>query len=117
MHLWRGTGNVTVFWVGMEGMAMRAEEIIEKVAKLCPKYAVREAFLFGSRAKGTALERSDIDIAVFGAENFGAMQEEVEEFPTLYTVDLVDMDTCGNALLLEDIRQYGKKIYETASGL
>ncbi len=96
---------------------MGVEEIIAKIAKLCQKYAVREAFLFGSRAKGTALERSDIDIAVLGGENFGAMQEEVEAFSTLYTVDLVDMDSCGNALLLEDIKQYGKKIYEAASGL
>ena len=70
---------------------MGVEEIIAKIAKLCQKYAVREAFLFGSRAKGTALERSDIDIAVLGGENFG--------------------------VLLEDIKQYGKKIYEAASGL
>lgn len=96
---------------------MQPEEIIEKVAELCEKYGVREGILFGSRAKGTALERSDIDIAILGAGDFGAMLEEAEAFPTLYTVDLVDLDTCGNALLLEDIRRYGKKIYEKAAGL
>ena len=66
--------------------------------------------LYGSRAKGTARERSDIDIAVSGAEDFDILVEKVEELPTLYSVDLVNMDTCKNELLLEDIRQYGREI-------
>ncbi|HIX48428.1 MAG TPA: nucleotidyltransferase domain-containing protein [Candidatus Mediterraneibacter caccavium] len=89
---------------------MTADEVIARTAELCRKYHAREVVLFGSRAKGTALERSDIDIAVSGVEGFDALLEEVEEIPTLYTVDLLDMDTCGNGLLLEDIRQYGRKI-------
>ncbi len=89
---------------------MTAEEVITRTAELCRKYHAREVVLFGSRAKGTALERSDIDIAVSGVGEFDALLEEVEEIPTLYTVDLLDMDTCGNGLLLEDIRQYGRKI-------
>ena len=66
--------------------------------------------MFGSRAKGTALERSDIDIAVSGVNDFDALEEEIEEIPTLYTVDLLNMDTCRNELILEDIRKYGHKI-------
>ena len=89
---------------------MTADEVITRTAELCRKYRAREVILFGSRAKGTALERSDIDIAVSRVEKFDALLEEVEDIPTLYTVDLLDMDTCGNGLLLEDIRQYGRKI-------
>ena len=37
-------------------------------------------------------------------------EEEIEEIPTLLTVDLLDMDTCRNELILEDIRKYGRKI-------
>ncbi len=66
--------------------------------------------LYGSRAKGTARERSDIDIAVSGVENFNELVEKAEELPTLYSVDIVNMDTCKNQLLLEDIRQYGRKV-------
>lgn len=66
--------------------------------------------LYGSRAKGTARERSDIDIAVSGVDNFELLVEKVEELPTLYSVDMVNMDTCRNQLLLEDIRQYGREI-------
>lgn len=91
---------------------MQAEEVIGKVAQLCQKYSAQQGVLFGSRAKGTALMRSDIDIAVSGIADFAAFQEEVENLPTLYWVDVVDMDTCTNQLLLEDIRKYGKKIYE-----
>lgn len=41
---------------------MQADEIIRKIAELCHKYSAKEAVLFGSRAKGTALEQSDFDI-------------------------------------------------------
>ncbi len=89
---------------------MKAEEVVQEVAKLCRSFRAKEVILYGSRAKGTARERSDIDIAVTGVEDFDLLVEKVEELPTLYSVDLVNMDTCRNQLLLEDIRQYGRKI-------
>lgn len=89
---------------------VKAEEIVQEVAKLCRSFRANEVILYGSRAKGTARERSDIDIAVTGVEDFDLLVEKVEELPTLYSVDLVNMDTCRNQLLLEDIRQYGRKI-------
>ena len=66
--------------------------------------------MYGSRAKGTARERSDIDIAVTGVDDFDMLAEEVEDLPTLYSVDLLNLDTCRNQLLLEDIKEYGRKI-------
>lgn len=89
---------------------MKADEIIDQVAELCREYHAKEVILYGSRAKGTARERSDIDIAVSGVENFNELVEKAEELPTLYSVDIVNMDTCKNQLLLEDIRQYGRKV-------
>lgn len=89
---------------------MTAEEVIRETARLCRSFHAKEVILYGSRAKGTARERSDIDIAVSGVKNFDLLVEKVENLPTLYSVDLVDMDTCRNQLLLEDIRQYGRKI-------
>ena len=89
---------------------MRAEEVIEEVADLCRQFQAKKVILYGSRAKGTARERSDIDIAVSGVDNFELLVEKVEELPTLYSVDMVNMDTCRNQLLLEDIKQYGRKI-------
>lgn len=92
---------------------MRTEEVILRIAELCRKHSAKEVILFGSRAKGTARERSDIDIAVAGADDFDLLSEEIEDLPTLYTVDVVNLDVCKNKQLLEDIRQYGRKIYET----
>ncbi len=89
---------------------MRAEEVVREVAKLCRSFHAKEVILYGSRAKGTARERSDIDIAVAGVEDFDLLIEKVEDLPTLYSVDLLNIDTCRNQLLLEDIKQYGRKI-------
>lgn len=58
---------------------MTVEMVLEKVKELCEAHGASEVILYGSRAKGTA-------------------------------VDLLDLDTCGNELLLEDIRKYGRKI-------
>jgi predicted nucleotidyltransferase len=57
-----------------------------------PAYRI---FLFGSRAEGSASDRSDIDIGIEGPgtvppEALSAIQEELEEAPTLYTIDVVD---------------------------
>lgn len=88
---------------------MKAEEVIQEVVKLCRIFNADKIILYGSRAKGTATERSDIDIAVSGIDDFDELAMMVEELPTLYSVDLLNMDTCTNKLLLEDIRQYGCK--------
>ena len=39
-------------------------EIQQKVAKICKKYGIKSAYLFGSYAKQTATENSDIDLIV-----------------------------------------------------
>lgn len=73
-------------------------------------YHAKEIILYGSRAKGTALKKSDIDIAVSGVGDFEGLTEEMDMIPTLYKIDLLDLDTCRNQFVLEDIRQYGRKI-------
>ena len=89
---------------------MKAEEVIEEVTRLCREFRAKKILLYGSRAKGTARERSDIDIAVTGVEDFDTLAEAVENLPTFYSVDLLNLDTCKNQLLLEDIKQYGREI-------
>lgn len=89
---------------------MTAEEVVQEVAKKCRDFHATRVVLYGSRAKGTSRERSDIDIAVSGVRDFEQLEEQIEELPTLYSVDLLNMDTCRNELLMEDIRQYGREI-------
>ena len=89
---------------------MTVEEVLTEAAGLCRKYHAKEIILYGSRAKGTALKKSDIDIAVSGVKDFEGLAEEMDLIPTLYKIDLLDHDTCRNQFILEDIRQYGRKI-------
>jgi predicted nucleotidyltransferase len=59
-------------------------------------------FVFGSRADGTARERSDIDIGIecpSGKMDYRlvmALQEFAEKYPTLYKVDIVDFATVSD---------------------
>ena len=89
---------------------MKVEDVIEAAVKLCREFNAKEVILFGSRAKDTAIERSDIDIAVSGVENIDLLIQKIEGLPTLYSIDIVNMDDCKNELLLEDIRQYGREV-------
>ena len=93
-----------------EGDHLKVEEVIAEAAKLSKQFGATEIILYGSRAKGCARERSDIDIAISGVKDFDTLVEKVENLPTLYSVDLLDIDHCKNQLLLEDIKQYGRKI-------
>lgn len=86
---------------------MKVEEVISEVAKLCRNFHAKEVILYGSRAKGTARERSDIDIAVTGVKNFDILEEKIEELLTLYSVDLLNMDTCRNE------QKPGKETFQT----
>ena len=57
-----------------------------------PSYRI---FLFGSRAAGTARERSDIDIGIEGPApvprvTLAAIEDDLDEAPTLYTIEVVD---------------------------
>ena len=89
---------------------MQIQERVEEIQRISRQYGAREVILFGSRAKGTETERSDIDIAVSGAERFDELEEAIDEIPTLLSFDVVNMDTCQNELLLKEIREYGRKI-------
>ena len=96
--------------LGSEVTFLKVEEIIQAVIKICNEFQAKEVVLYGSRAKGTARERSDIDIAVSGVNDFDLLVEKIEDLPTLYSVDVLNMDTCRNELLMEDVRKYGRKI-------
>jgi predicted nucleotidyltransferase len=91
---------------------MTTSEVLEQIVLQCKLHQARTVILFGSRAKGTNLPRSDFDIAVSGVDDIEALREDLDNIPTLYKIDTLDLDTCKNNLLLEDINQYGRKIYE-----
>lgn len=75
---------------------------------------VTSATLFGSRAKGTHTERSDVDLVVTGnvaplrAE---AIAAELEELPLPYRFEVQAMDHIHHRPLLDHIKRGGILIY------
>ncbi|WP_019594249.1 nucleotidyltransferase family protein [Thioalkalivibrio sp. ALM2T] len=69
---------------------------------------------FGSWAKGTARPHSAIDLAVIPSRkatsrDWGRLRERIEELPTLYSFDLVDLSEASETLRSE-IEQYGVRV-------
>ncbi len=78
---------------------------------------VLAVYLFGSRARGEALEGSDLDLAVLLAEPFGVMEllalEDRLERALGVPTDLIDLGKASAFLALDVIR--GERIYCTDS--
>lgn len=69
---------------------------------------------FGSWIKGNAYLQSDIDLAVeyneeLNSQDLTAFRNWLEDFPTLYRIDLVDMKSASD-LLTQEIKRYGQKL-------
>lgn len=88
---------------------------IEDIPELLKNWPeVEAAWLFGSVAKGTATEASDLDIAIYTHQPFSAEKhiELVEELALLTgrAVDLIDLKRAGEPLLGE-ILQKGTRLF------
>lgn len=83
---------------------------IEVLARECD---AEKVVLFGSRARGDNLPKSDIDIAVAGCRDFGRFSYLIEErLDTLLDVDVVDLDEPTSQSLLDEITRDGVVLYE-----
>ena len=67
--------------------------------------------MFGSRARGCYLEKSDIDLAVEGKNIVDFALDVDEKTDTLLQYDIVDLSTAREELL-ENIRKDGIILYE-----
>ena len=70
--------------------------------------------LFGSRARGTNTERSDIDIAVYGGEFDQFYWEVKENIHSLLMFDIIQADAAISDELKQEIEKDGVTIYEKA---
>lgn len=90
---------------------MTFDEIVKDVVRVCKKNNVEHLSLFGSYARGTQTERSDIDFIVYGVKDIETLREEIDEIMTLKKIDIFDYDEVCNQYLREDMDEYGRKIY------
>lgn len=79
---------------------LASNQLKEMVKKTVGKYlslSECQLFFFGSRVKGGSGLRSDVDIGIEGKEKIPAkiklaIEEELENLPTLYKLELVDFN-------------------------
>ena len=93
-------------------------EALDKMCALFRRHPeVSEVTLFGSRAKGTHTERSDVDLVVAGEVNplqAEALAAELEELPLPYRFDVQALAHIQHRPLAEHIKREGIVIYPRA---
>ena len=88
------------------------DRILRELSFFAKKYAVTKIILFGSRARGTNTERSDIDIAVFGGDFEQFYWDVKEKIHSLLMFDIVQADAKISDELKQEIERDGVTIYE-----
>lgn len=92
------------------------EEYIGKISALFGRYdCVKEAIVFGSRAKGNYRNGSDIDIALKGelinSKILTQIELDYENLNLPWKLNLIVYDGISNEELKEHIDRVGKRIY------
>lgn len=90
------------------------DRVLKDISSFALKSSVKKVILFGSRAKGTNTDRSDVDIAVYGGDYDSFYWDIKEKAHSLLSFDIVDADRGISDDLKEEIERYGIVIYEKA---
>lgn len=88
------------------------DRILRELSFFAKKYSVTKIILFGSRARGTNTERSDIDIAVYGGDFEHFYWDVKENMYSLLMFDVVRADVKISDELKQEIERDGVIIYE-----
>ena len=89
------------------------EHVYNQIREICAEERAARVMLFGSRARGTAEEKSDIDLAVWGCPDFPHLEDRLDnELWSLLQLDVVNMDESSSHELLEEVLKDGKVLYD-----
>lgn len=93
------------------------EEIYRQLVELVRRHGARKLVLFGSRARGDFRDRSDIDLTIYGMppENRTSFWLDVEDLPTLLTLDIVHVAPDMDSEFLSNIEKDGVTLYAAES--
>ena len=93
---------------------MEKDEIVKKTAGIVREYVPNNCkiYIFGSWAKGDALETSDIDIGILGEKkvawsSMAKILEKVEDIRTLRSIDVVDLNSVDKSFK-NNVMKYAK---------
>ena len=90
------------------------DRVLRELSYFAQKYSIEKIILFGSRARGTNTERSDIDIAVYGGDFDNFYWDVKEKIHSLLMFDIVQADAAISDELKQEIGRDGVTIYEKA---
>ena len=90
------------------------DRILRELSSFARKHSVTKIVLFGSRARGTNAETSDIDIAVYGGDFDHFYWDVNEKTHSLLMFDIVQADSSVSNELKKEIQKDGVVIYEKA---
>ncbi len=88
------------------------DRVLRELFDFAQKYGITKIILFGSRARGTNTERSDIDIAVYGGDFDCFYWDVKEKIHSLLMFDIVQVDAEISDELKQEIERDGVTIYE-----
>ena len=85
------------------------DEVYKQIVNIAKKYNTKKVVLFGSRARGTNHPKSDIDLAIYGCEDFG----DLSDLWSLLKLDIINMDDKHiSPVLVTEIERDGRVLYE-----
>lgn len=91
------------------------DSLLSRLKSLFANYPeIEKVILFGSRAKGTFRNGSDIDLAIVAtsAINFGKLGDDIDQLNSPYLFDLVNYQTIQNPDLVAHIADFGQILYQ-----
>ena len=86
--------------------------VLDEIIRFSKTYGINRVTLFGSRARGTNRERSDVDIFVSGKDVDGFRAALEDEAETLLRFDVIDAGGKVSDELKAEIERDGVVIYE-----
>lgn len=95
-------------------MKNNIKNVYNDIISFSKNIGVDKLVLFGSRARGDNQEKSDIDIAVYGCNDFLQLKMKLdEELWSLLHIDIINMDDCNiSQELIKEINRDGVVLYE-----
>lgn len=88
------------------------DRVLKDIVKFAQARGIERVILFGSRARGTNVDRSDVDIAVAGGDFDGFYWDVKEKIFSLLMFDIVELDKGISDGLKCEIERDGITLYE-----
>lgn len=86
--------------------------VLKDIAAFAENNSVEKVVLFGSRARGTNTERSDVDLAVYGGDFDSFCWNITDNVNSLLSFDVINADKNISDELKKEIARDGIVIYE-----